>query len=205
MGWLVFVGLAALAGVALWRLAFARALWMFAAAALMLAAAGYAWQGQPRIPAAPARPAADTPPVDDERIALRDAMFGRFGGDSAYAVAGDGMLRAGVPDAAVRAALGGIEQYPDSLMLWTELGSVLAIRDRSLSPAATFAFRRAAALNPAHPAPPFFLGLAQVRAGDFQAARQSWVRALALTPPSVRYRQDIATRLALLDRLLATR
>lgn len=204
MGWLAFAGLAGAAGLLLWRLAYARALWMFAAAALMLGAAGYAWQGQPRLPSAPARPAADAPAVDEDRIALRRAMFGQFDGDSAYALAGDGMLRAGLPDAAVRAVLGGIDRHPDSLMLWAELGSTLAIRDRGLSPAALFAFRRAAAFNPRHPAPPFFLGLAQVRAGQFAAARTSWARALAVTPPGVAYRADMAARLALLDRLLAT-
>ena len=35
-----------------------------------------------------------------------------------------------------------------------------------LTPPAELAFRRAAALNPAHPAPAFFYGLARARSGD---------------------------------------
>lgn len=203
MGWLAFAGLAAVAILLLWVLRFSRQLWMFGAAAVMLAAAGYAWQGQPGQAAAPARVASTVDASDSERIALRDAMVGRFGAESAYAVASDAMLRAGSPDAAVRAILGGIDQYPQNLPLWTELGCVLAQRDRTLSPAARFAFARARSLNPEHPAPYFFLGLAQVNNQEFRAARQSWARAYALSPEGASYRRDIAVRLALLDRLLA--
>lgn len=203
MGWLAFAGLATLAGLLLWRLRFSRQLWMFGAAAVMLGAAGYASQGRPGQAASPAKAHALTDASDGERIALRNAMIGRFGPESAYAVAGDAMSRAGSPDAAARAILGGIDQYPDSLALWTELGSVMAQRDRVLSPVARFAFARARSLNPEHPAPYFFLGLAQVRDQEFRAARQSWARALALAPQNASYRRDIAIRLALLDRLLA--
>lgn len=202
-GWIAFVGLAAVAGLVLWRLKFATSLWMFGTAALVLGAAGYAWQGRPGLAAAPARAADNVPEVDADRVALREAMLGRFGTEGAYAVAGDAMLRAGSPDAAVRALLGGIGENPNSLALWTELGNVMAIRDRTLSPAALFAFRRAISLNPKHPAPPFFLGLAQVRSSDFTAARASWARALSNVPDGASYRRDIAVRLALLDRLLA--
>lgn len=203
MGWLAFAGLAVAVGLLLWALKFSRQLWMFGAAAIMLGAAGYAWQGQPRQAASPARPAITADTGDAERAMLRDAMVGRFGAESAYAVAGDAMLRAGSPDAAVRAILGGIDRYPDSLPLWTELGSVMAQRDGALSPAAKFAFARARSLNPEHPAPYFFLGLAQVKDRDFRAARQSWARAYAVAPAEASYRRDIAIRLALLDRLLA--
>lgn len=203
MGWLAFAGLAAAAGLSLWRLRFSRQLWMFGAAAAMLAAAGYAWQGHSGQAAAPARALALTDASDAERIALREAMVGRFGPESAYAVAGDAMSRAGSPDAAVRAILGGIGEYPDSLALWTELGSLLAARDRAVSPAARFAFARAASLNPRHPAPPFFLGRAQAQGQEFVAARRSWHRAYALAPGEAGYRRAIAVRLALLDRLLA--
>ena len=203
MGWLAFAGLAVAVGLLLWALRFSRQLWMFAAATVMLAAAGYAWQGQPGQPASPASAAKATGQIDNERIALREAMVGRFGGDSAYAVASDAMLRAGSPDAAVRAILGGIDRYSNSLPLWTELGTVIAERDGTLSPAAKFAFSRAIALNPKHPAPYYFLGLAQVKSAEFRAARQSWARAYALAPDGVSYRRDIAARRALLARLLA--
>jgi len=88
-------------------------------------------------------------------------------------------------------------------MLWTGLGTTLASHDgNAVSPPALFAFRQAIRVAPQHPAPYFFLGLAYVRAADYPAARQAWVKALALSPERASYRRDIAVRLALLDRLL---
>ena len=131
-------------------------------------------------------------------------MVGRYRADTAYLVAADAMTRIGNPGYAVNVVLGGISKYPDSLALWTGLGMSLATHDGSqVSPAALFAFQQAARLNPKHVAPPFFLGLAYVRAGNFAAARPYWARALALTPAGVSYRPAIAARLTLLDRFLA--
>lgn len=204
-GWVALAGLVAAAAVLLGRLGFPRLLASFALAALMLGAAGYALQGAPALAEAPARPPSTDRAVDVEAevIELRNAMFGRFSGDAAYVTAADAMTRFGSPRAAVGAVLGGIRKYPDSLMLWNELGGVLARNDGGLSPAARFAFGRAHALNRAHPAPYFFQGLALVRDGDFAAARPLWARALTLSPPGAGYRGAIAIRLALLDQYLA--
>jgi cytochrome c-type biogenesis protein CcmH/NrfG len=73
----------------------------------------------------------------------------------------------------------------------------------TVSPPARFAFEQAVRIAPSHPAPPFFLGLAHIRADDYAAARPLWARAVALSPAGASYRRDIALRLALLDRLLA--
>ena len=92
---------------------------------------------------------------------------------------------------------------PESVSLWTVLGSTLARHDADqVSPPALFAFQQAARLSPDHPGPPFFLGLAYVRAGNLAAARVPWARALALSPATAPYRAPIAERLALLDRYL---
>ena len=88
--------------------------------------------------------------------------------------------------------------------MWSELGNIIALHDQGLvSPAALFAFQRAMTLSPRHPGPPFFLGYAYLRSGEFAKARPYWARALALSPASAEYRDGIAARLALLDRLLA--
>ena len=90
------------------------------------------------------------------------------------------------------------------MVLWTGLGEALAAHDGAqVSPTALFAFQQAMRLAPTHPAPPFFLGLAYVRAGDLAAAKPYWQRALALTPADISYRKDIEIRVALLDRVLA--
>jgi cytochrome c-type biogenesis protein CcmH/NrfG len=73
----------------------------------------------------------------------------------------------------------------------------------TVSPPARFAFDQAARVAPTHPAPPFFLGLAHVRAEEYAAAQPYWARAATLTREGASYRRDIRLRLALLDRLLA--
>jgi tetratricopeptide (TPR) repeat protein len=204
MGYLALALFGAGAFAAMAMLGVRRPLWSLAGAALMLGAIGYALQGRPMLAASPAQPQAAVAPPDQGLIDLRDRMLGRFTADWSYLVAADAMERAGEPALAVRAILGGIQQIPNSLELWIGLGDALAAHDGGkVSPPALFAFQRAMRLAPDHPAPPFFLGIAYVRAGDFAAARPLWARALALTPKAVSYRAQIAERLALLDRYLA--
>ena len=200
--WLLVIGAALLGALA--ALGIGRALWSLTAAALMLGAAGYALQGSPTLPGRAAVPSA-AGAADAATTDLRDRMLGRFSGDGAYLVAADAMTRAGDRGAAVRVILAGISRIPESVLLWTGLGIALVAHDGGqVSPPALFAFQQASRLSPRHPAPPFFLGEAYVRAGDFDNARRYWRRALALTPPGASYRPDIAVRLALLDQLLAT-
>jgi len=204
MGWLWLALIGVSAAFVLWRAGVARELWAFAGAALMLGAAGYAWQQHATLPGDPVQ--ADTQPIeiDPQIIALRDDLFGHFTGDGAFLIAADGMMRAGEPRYAVSWILAGIGSYPNSVSLWTGLGSAYAQHDGNMvSPEALFAFRRAMQLAPKHPGPPFFLGLAYIRANQFSAALPYWRRALALCPPNTSYRQKIALRLALLERYAA--
>lgn len=199
---LAILGLAAFALLA--SLGVARPLWSLIGAALMLGATGYSLQGRPLLPGQPARPLATLVPPDPALIDLRDRMLGRYTLDGAYLVAADSMQRIGEPGLAVRAILGGIRKVPNSVLLWTGLGTALAAHDGGrVSPPALFAFEQAMRISPEHPAPPFFLGMAYVHQNDFAAARPLWAHALALSPVQASYHRDIAIRLALLDRYLA--
>jgi len=201
--WLALLGTAAMAAMVL--LGLPRRLWSFAGAALMLGAAGYAVQGRPFAAARPAAPAVGRGEEDPAITNLRDDLFGRLSQDHAYQVAADAMTRTGEKRAAVQALLGGVNRLPLSYSLWTGLGGALAAHDGRVSPAARLAFDQALRLAPRHPGPPFFLGLALVRANEYAAARRWWARSLALCPRDTAYRRQIALRLALLDRLLAER
>jgi len=204
MGWVALGVVGACAMAMLVWLKLGRALWSLAGAALLLGATGYALQGRPTLAPSPAVPLAAATPDDPTLIALRDQMLGRFSGDGAYLVAADAMTRAGDQKAAVQVILGGIRAIPESVLLWTGLGNALVAHDGGqVSPPALFAFQQAMRLSPRHPAPPFFLGLAYVRAGNFAAAAPLWRRALALAPDGASYRRDIAVRSELLDRFLA--
>ena len=204
MGWvmLALIGAGAFGGLAL--LGVPRLLWSIAAAALMLGAVGYALQGRPWLGSTPAIADVGADADSPDLIDLRDRMLGRYTGDAAYVTAADAMTRAGDRRAAVRAILGGINAIPESVLLWTALGNTLSAHDGGqVSPPALFAFRQAARLSPRHPGPPFFLGQAYIREGNFAAARLCWARALALAPPRASYRADIAERLMVLDRYMA--
>ncbi|MGW8280927.1 tetratricopeptide repeat protein [Sphingomonas aurantiaca] len=204
MGYLWLAVIAAAVCALLAAMKVDRLLWSMVASALMLGAAGYAWQGQPALAGHPATTGLAPTPDDSAMLDLRDQMLERYTGAAAYLVAADAMTRIGDRRAAVQVLLGGIRIAPKSLVLWTGLANALSAHDANqVSPPALFAFQQAMRLAPKHPAPPFFLGLAYVRAGDFAKARAYWARALALTPADISYRGEIATRLALLDRFLA--
>ncbi|MEG8051473.1 hypothetical protein QP178_16970 [Sphingomonas aurantiaca] len=204
MGYLWLAVIAAAVCALLAAMKVDRLLWSMVASALMLGAAGYAWQGQPALAGHPATTGLAPTPDDSAMLDLRDQMLERYTGAAAYLVAADAMTRIGDRRAAVQVLLGGIRIAPKSLVLWTGLANALSAHDANqVSPPALFAFQQAMRLAPKHPAPPFFLGLAYVRAGDFAKVRPYWARALALTPADISYRGEIATRLALLDRFLA--
>ena len=159
MGWITLAILGGVAFGAIVLLGVPRRLWSMVGSALMLAAAGYALQGRPALPAAPAQPIVSAEATDPELIDLRDRMLGRFSGDGAYLVAADAMSRQGDERSAVRVILGGIRKIPNSLLLWVGLGNAYAAHDGGqVSPPALFAFQQAARISPKHPAPPFFWG-----------------------------------------------
>lgn len=202
MGWvlLALIGVASVLMLAL--LGVPRRLWTVVGAAMMLAAAGYAAQGKPTLAGSAAKPATDPVAIQPEVIDLRILLFGRFGSDAPYLAAADALVRSGAPRLAAKAALGGLVQNPKSAALWTELGSTLAVNDGIVSPPSLFAFQQAMRLEPGHPGPPFFLGLAYLDQGDFRQARTWWARSLALTPAQAAYHDQIAGRLALLDAVI---
>ncbi|PTS86556.1 cytochrome C biosynthesis protein [Sphingomonas sp. HMWF008] len=197
---LILIGIAAAAS--LWALGVARRLWTIAGAALMLGAAGFAWQSQAHQPGKPT--AADVTPitVDPGMVAFREAVFAPSREDSLALATADSRLQSGDAHAAADGLRAEIARRPNDAVLWTGLGYVLALHDGAVSPAAKFAFRRAVTLAPGTPGPTFFLGMAYVDAGDLAAARPAWAAALAATPKDAPYRGDIADRLGAVDQFL---
>lgn len=205
MGWAMLAAAALAAAILLAVTRFPRRLWTIAATGLMLGAAGYAWQGRPALAGHPVSVEKQAGEVDPALVALREAMFGKFGTTTfTYATAAESMVREGRQDLATVVWLGAVRKYPEDYTLWTGLGLALAEHDgNQISPAAKLAFEKALALNPVHPGPPFFYGLALVRAGKFAEARPYWAKAVELAPEKISYRDELRVRLFLLDRFLA--
>lgn len=205
MGWAMLGAVALATGIVLILARFPKRLWTIAATGLVLGAAGYAWQGSPTLAGDPVSIEQQPGEIDPGLVALREAMFGKYGTVIySYASAAESMVRIGRPDLATFVWLGAVNKYPEDYSLWSGLGLALAENDgNQLSPAATLAFDRALKLNPVHPGPPFFLGLALVRAGKFAEAREYWAKAVELAPEKISYRDELRVRLFLLDRYLA--
>jgi len=203
MGWLALFGIGVIAAGVLLALGVPRMAWTSVGAALMLAVAGYSLQGRPDLPGHLAVPSASAVAIEPDDLKLRDEMFGAYHNGTAFLGATDALLRAGETRTASRAALGGVQEYPSNIALWTELGLALTAADGgNLSPAASFAFDRAVRLAPLHPGPRYFLGVAYLQGGQIAATRAQWQMAYRLTPPEAPYRAKLAERLRLLDQFM---
>ena len=204
MGWVLLLSLMLASAAALALLRLPRRLWSLVGATLMLGAAGYAWQGAPMLSGHPVAANRDALASDAAVIDLRTDMFGRYGPEGAYLTAADAMARAGSSRYEVETILGALRGAPKSVQLWTALGDALVRHDGGrLSPAARLAFDQANRIDPRHPGPYFFLGIALVRSGDLAGAERCWTQALARTHPQANYRPAIAERLAMVRQLIA--
>lgn len=187
--------------------------WEAVGAALLLGIAGYALQGRPHQPGAPKAPA-ETPAANAKALVeARKALNGQSGvnaqggqGTSNWVVISDALARHGQYGDAAGVLLGAVEKDPKNSDAWLALGNALVGHaEGTLSPAALYAYRRAAETAPDAPGPPFFLGLAMAESGRFAEARQLWGDLLKRSPPDAPWRADLEQRLARLDAFIAER
>jgi len=203
MGWFVLVALIALSLVALRLLGVRGAPLTASAAALLLGGAGYALQGSPNLPGAPAHigNARDIIPLTD----ARHAFFGNFTPAESWLGLSEGLARAGKSEDAVNILQNAVRRYPADPQLWIGLGNALVDHARGLTPPAQLAYERAAALAPGHPAAPFFYGLALARSGDRASAVELWKRILATAPKDAGWRPLVEQGVAALSKPRAAR
>ena len=206
-GWILIIVLAALVLVALWRLGrLDRTGLQLVASALLLAMAGYAWQGRPDLAGRPTRPPAEAAVElpDNGLPELRRQMFGRFNTSDRWLILADSYQRRGDTRSAVGAARSGLRAHPQNAALWVGLGNALIAHSGGmLTPAAELAYRRSIELAPNHPGPKFFFGLALARNGKLDAGERLWAQALAEAPPNVQWRPLVEGQLELLRQAMA--
>ena len=196
MGLAILLLLIATSLAALWLLGVRGGLFKATAAALFVGAVGYAVQGQPDLPGAPAQSseAANVLPLAE----ARRAFFGRFTPEETWIGMSEALARDGQGADAVGILQNAVRRYPDDPQLWIGLGNALVDLARGLTPPAELAYRRAAELAPGHPAAPFFYGLALARSGDRQAAVEIWKRILAHAPANASWRPLVEAGVAAL-------
>jgi cytochrome c-type biogenesis protein CcmH len=197
MGWVVLFILIAGGVALLWALRVRGGLLTASAAALLLGASGYALQGRPALPGAPAQ-------AVDKREAFpltdaRHAFFGHFTPAESWLRISEALARNGKSEDAVGILQNAARRYPGDPQLWVGLGNALVDHAHGLTPPAELAYRRAAELAPGHPAPPFFYGLALARSGDRAGAVAMWQQVLKTAPAGAQWRPLVEQGIAALS------
>jgi cytochrome c-type biogenesis protein CcmH len=119
-------------------------------------------------------------------------------------VIGDALARNGQYGEAAGVILGAVERDPKNADAWLAMANALVGHaEGNLTPAAFYAYGRAAQADPAHPGPPFFLGLGLAQSGKLAEARGLWAELLARSPKDAPWRADLAERLQRLDAFIA--
>jgi cytochrome c-type biogenesis protein CcmH len=197
MGWVFLLLLIAFSLGGLWLLRVRGGVLTAAAAALLLGASGYALQGSPGLPGAPAsgEEAGDVFPLTQ----ARHAFFGDFAPGESWLRMSEALARNGNTEDSVNILQNAVRRYPGDPELWVGLGNALVDHAHGITPPAELAYRRAAALAPGHPAAPFFYGLALARSGDRQGAVAMWKGILAKAPPNADWRPLVEQGVAALS------
>jgi tetratricopeptide (TPR) repeat protein len=168
------------------------------AASIMLGLSGYLLLGSPALSGAPKPPperAGFGDAIGDPRKGLADMR----GPAAMWLGLSDGLLRAGNTELAAEALQQGLRVHPRDVDLWIGFGNALVAHSNGMmTPAAEMAFQRAANIQPDHPAPQFFFGLALAQGGDIEGARRIWQALLDRSPPDAPWREDLTGRLAML-------
>ena len=186
MGLMILAGIVAATLGLLWLLRLRGAIFTLAAAALMVGASGYALQGRPSLAGSPRLAADRSPPVP--LTMARKALLGQFDAADTWMTISEGYAARGQTADAVGVMNSAIRARPTDFALWVGLGNALSDHARTLTPGAQFAFVRAAELAPGHPAPLFFLGLAEARSGQPEQALKRWRNILANAPADATWR-----------------
>jgi len=205
VSWLLVLALALAAfALAAWTFRLERKLWTTLLAALGFGLAGYASQASPHLAGAPARSAQDSVSGQQDIVAARQEMVpARFRSGSDKVLVADALARRRQFANAAALLRAATEDRPSDSEAWVALANTLVEHaEGRLTPAALYAFRRAAAAAPQNPAPGYFLGLALIREGRILEARQAWSATLSSTADDSPARSLLAERLARLDALL---
>ncbi|MDE2569340.1 MAG: tetratricopeptide repeat protein [Sphingomonadales bacterium] len=207
MTWAVILAVAlAVFGALVFVFKLPRVGWELAAAALLFGISGYAMQGHPAEPGAPKPPSEDSRSGDAALLKAREAMGNSSGEGGRWMILADSFARNGQFRAAAEMLGNAVKQNPNDADLWVALGNALVEHsDGMITPAAQFAFQKAARIDPTHPGPPFFMGLALAQSGRLADARAVWQQLLDRSPPGAAWRDDLEARIARIDQMMAAR
>ena len=192
--WLGLIALTALA--LLWLLRLRGPLLTLAAAAIAIGCAGYTVQGRPELGGTPRASADRMPPMPV--AGARHALMGQFDYADIWLNMADALASRGNTRDAANLLRTQVARHPNDYKLWVGLGNALFDHSHTLSPAARYAYDRAAQLAPGYPAPHFFLGLAEARSDNPEEAVRLWREVLENAPADASWRPMVEDGLLLM-------
>lgn len=204
MGWLFYILAAAVLLLTVWRLKMPSGGLAMVGAALALAGAGYAAQGQPSLEAAPgAESGRQAGELASLLIDIRQQMDRNFGPHKVPLGLADGALRRGDTRFALAAISGGLKNDPGNPELLNARAVALYVAtEGELTPAVQLAFEQARAGSD-HPGPDYFEGLARLFDDEPEAAERLWTSALQKGAPSGEWRANVEAQLSALREMRA--
>lgn len=174
-------------------------------AALLFGLVGYAWQGSPGQPGSPKQPDEQAEQQSGEAmVEARRQLFDEGRSRPDYLMMSDGFARRGKFSDASALLRRGLADNPDHLEGWLALAmSLTGHAEGFVTPAASYAYAQARAIDPTNPGADYFLGTSLLRGGEIVAARDTWGRLLENSPEDAPWRPDIERRVAELDQMIA--
>jgi cytochrome c-type biogenesis protein CcmH len=204
--WVVALGLAGF-GLLVLVLKVPRKSWEAIGAALLLGLTGFALQADPALLGAPKEAEQRADKSGAALVEARQQLSGNGAmpnQPNQWMVISDAMARNGQFGNAAGVVLGAVENDPNNADAWLSLANnLVAHADGVLTPAAFYAYRRAATADPQHPGPKFFLGLALAGNGRLSEGRAQWAELLAKAPADAPWKADLTKRLQRLDAFIA--
>lgn len=164
----------------------------------LMGAGLYAMLGSPAVPGAPFAGRFDDPdklsdiPVEILVDVMADRLEGRPDDVDGWGLLGQVSAQIGRFDLAARAFENLVRLRPGDAEVYVQLGQArMGLARGSVGEDARLAFERALVLDPAHPAPQYYLGLADFQAGRNQAAYDRWTALAAQSPDDAPWRDAL--------------
>ncbi len=175
----------------------------FLGSAVLIAMAGYVWQGRPGMMSRQKTTETHEAARPNGFASLRDNFLPQFDSATRWMVLADAFQRRGNTAEGVGAYRAGLKREPRNMTLWTGLGYALAMHGGGLNQAAELAYARAMAMGQGHPAPRFFYGLSLIESGRLDEGDRVWRALLANAPAEASWRPMLVERVELLGQLRA--